>query len=147
VQNPTLNGVSLFTATTLNTSDLTLHWSAPALGSPYGYTVKVLTPVTLTLTPVSGSPGGGAAYIPPPGGTTPQTITIYLPVATLSTAQTSLRLPPGVVAQGKTYLFMITALADARANMETSPNRSALPSASANMISAPITITSVTPQT
>jgi hypothetical protein len=40
----------------------------------------------------------------------------------------------------KTYVFQITALVDGQANMETSPHHSALPVASANVISAPITI-------
>jgi hypothetical protein len=40
----------------------------------------------------------------------------------------------------KTYVFQITALVNGHANMETSPHHSALPLASADVISAPITI-------
>jgi hypothetical protein len=117
VQNPQINGISLFTATTVNSSDVTLSWSAPALGSPYGYRVQVLTPANQL-----------------------RDNTVYSATAVLNTAKTSLRIPPGIITSGKTYVFLITSLADAGANMETHPNRSALPVANADLISAPITI-------
>ena len=46
---------------------------------------------------------------------------------------------------GKTYLIDITARVDAKANMETSPYRTAIPSASANVVSAPIKISTDAP--
>lgn len=126
VQNPTINGTSLLSATTINSSDITLSWSAPALGSPVGYGVHVFI-----ASPLPVSPG-----FPVPAGPS----TAYGEMNVLSTAKTSLRIPPGVIAPGNTYVFLITALADAGANMESSPNRSALPVANADLISAPITI-------
>jgi hypothetical protein len=41
---------------------------------------------------------------------------------------------------GQTFVVVISARLDARANVETSPNRSALPTAYANIVSAPITV-------
>ena len=39
VQNPSINGGSLFTAAALNTTAVQLSWAAPATGAPYGYRV------------------------------------------------------------------------------------------------------------
>lgn len=116
VQNPKINGAELFTASTVDSTAVTLNWEPPAIGTPYGYDVQILTPTTLT------------------GG-----IVRYAPLITLGTAKTSMTIPPNVLAPGKTYLFIITSLADGKANMETSPHRSALPTASAEIVSAPIT--------
>ena len=44
-----------------------------------------------------------------------------------------------VLTSGKTYVFLITSVADGKTNMETSPHRSSLPFASAQLLSAPIT--------
>jgi hypothetical protein len=116
VQNPKINGADLFTAATVNPTAVTLSWDAPAIGTPYGYNVSVLSPTTL--------PGGGITY---------QSST------TLSTAKTSMTIPPGVLASGQTYLFIVRSLADGKTNVETSPLRSALPTAGAEIVSAPIT--------
>jgi hypothetical protein len=118
VQNPKINGADLFTAATINGTTATLSWDPPAIGIPYGYTVAILSPTTLV------------------GSSTPLR---YVTTTTLSTAKTSIPLPPGVMQSGKTYLFLITALLDGKANMETSPHRSLLPTGSADAISAPIT--------
>jgi hypothetical protein len=48
-------------------------------------------------------------------------------------------LPP--LQAGQTYVFSITAILDGAANFETRPNRSALPTASVSVVSAPITTT------
>lgn len=120
VQNPKINGADLFTTNTITGTTVTLSWSAPAIGAPYGYQVQILTPTTL--------PSGSSAYSP---------------VATLSTAKTTVTLPPNVVGANGTFLFVITAVMDGLANMETSPHRSALPVASADVLSAPITISAV----
>ena len=117
VQNPKINGAGLFTANTIGGTPLTLSWSAPAIGAPYGYQVQILTPTSL--------PSGSSAYSP---------------VATLSTAKSTVTLPANLFSPNGTCLFVITALIDGQANMETSPHRSALPVASANVISAPITL-------
>ena len=117
VQNPMINGADLFTASTISGAAVTLSWSEPAIGAPYGYQVQILTPTNL--------PSGSSAYSS---------------LATLSTAKTTLTVPPNLIGANGTFLFVITALIDGEANMETSPHHSALPVASANVISAPITI-------
>lgn len=120
-----MNGASLFKAATLDTRELNLSWSKPATGTPYGYTVEFL-----------GLPLGipNASY------------TLLLdPVLTLHTAKTSLTIPPELLTAGRTYLIDIRAQADAKANMEASPYRSALPVASANVVSAFITISPSAP--
>ncbi|HMH12166.1 MAG TPA: putative Ig domain-containing protein [Edaphobacter sp.] len=117
VQNPKINGADLFTATTISNTSVTLSWDPPAIGAPYGYEVSILSQTT-------GLPNGGS---------------IYLVSTTLSTAKTAMTIPPGFLASGKTYLFMISSLVDGKASMETSPHRSLLPTASAELISAPIT--------
>lgn len=117
VQSPTVNGASLFTDSTINTTAVTLAWSAPSSGTPpYGYTVLVLQ-----VLPVN------------------QGIEL-LSKGTYSTAKPSITLPPQ--AAGSVYLFLITAYVDGIANMETSPYRSALPTGSASVISAALTISS-----
>ncbi|MDP9049998.1 MAG: hypothetical protein M3O31_04635 [Acidobacteriota bacterium] len=116
VLNPKINGADLFTASTVSSTGVTLSWDPPAIGIAFGYNVAIMTPTTFL--------GGTASYSS---------------VATLSTAKTSITIPPNVLAPGRTYLFVITSLADGKANMETSPHRSWLPVANADVISAPIT--------
>ena len=53
------------------------------------------------------------------------------------TGKTSMAVP--TLQAGQTYVFMLTTEVDGRANVETSPHRSALPTAVASVISAPIT--------
>jgi len=116
VQNPMINGASLFTAATLNSTAVSLSWSAPAVSTPYGYMV---VPVKLTVE------NGGVAMAP---------------AGEFRTAKTSMTLPP--LTAGDMYFFVIITLVDAAANVETSPYRSALPRAFAQVVSAPITISS-----
>ena len=47
VQNPAIGGTNFFAATTLNSAVVPLSWSAPAVGSPYGYPVRAYVPSTL----------------------------------------------------------------------------------------------------
>jgi len=117
VQNPTINGGSLFTAATLSTTTPSFSWTAPASGAPYGYGLS-----TYVLSNPSGTPN-------------------YLNAGVFYTSQNSVTLPP--LSSGNTYVFAITALVDGgTANIQTSPNRSSLPTAFANVVSAPITISS-----
>jgi hypothetical protein len=117
VQNPKINGADLFTAATANSTAVTLSWDPPAIGTPFGYDVVIMSPTTL--------PDGTVAYSSS---------------ATLGTAKTSMTIPSNMLASGQTYLFVITSLADGRANMETSPHRSSLPVANADVISAPVAV-------
>lgn len=116
VRNPKINGADLFTASTVSSTGVTLSWDPPAIGTPIGYDVAIMSPTTL------------------PNGTVN-----YLSLTTLDTAKTLMTIPPNLLASGRTYLFVITSLADGMANIETSPHRSSLPTASADVISAPIT--------
>jgi hypothetical protein len=116
VQNPTINSGSLFTAATLSTTTPSFSWTAPAIGTPYGYEVS-----TYVLSNPSGTPN-------------------YLNAGVFYTSQNSVTLPP--LSAGNTYVFAITALVDGTANIQTSPNRSSLPTGFANVVSAPITISS-----
>lgn len=122
VQNPKIDGADLFTAGTINGTAVTLSWDPPAIGTPFGYTVAIMSPTTFP------SPNGSVAY---------------LVSATLGTGKTSMTIPPDLLRSGQTYLFLITSQVDGRANMETSPHRSSLPVANADVISAPITISTV----
>jgi hypothetical protein len=116
VQSPTIASASFFTEATLSTTTPSLSWSAPATGSPYGYRVSAF---------VQQSANG---------------LETYLPAGTFNTAQTSVTLPP--LSAGNTYVFVITALTDGTANVQTAPFRSSLPTGYASVVSAPITISS-----
>jgi hypothetical protein len=118
VQNPKINGADLFTAATVSLSaGVTLSWDPPSTGAPFGYTIAILSATT--------QPSGGIQYVA---------------TAALSTAKNTVTVPPDLLASGKTYLLIITSLADGKANMETSPHRSVLPAASAQLVSASVTI-------
>ena len=115
VQNPTVFGFSFFGETVANSNIVPLNWSAPSGTAPFGYTVRVYVQTVEEGTP------------------------IYAPTGVaFSTAGTSITLPP--LAGGNTYVFAITADADGKANMETGPFRSALPTGYATVVSGPVTI-------
>ena len=116
VLNPTVNGASLFVTSTINTTAVTLNWATPPGTTPFGYKINefIQTPI----------PNGAE----------------YLGAGEFSTAKTSVTLPP--LTAGNTYIFVITTAVDGAAIMETSPNRSALPTAFATIVSAPITVSS-----
>ncbi len=121
VQNPTINGAGFFAANTISPTAVTLNWSAPAGGmTPYAYEATLFAWETLP----DGSMG-------------------YRSAGEFYSAKTSMTLP--ALQPATTYVFMLTTEVDGRANVETSPNRSALPTAVASVISAPIT-TSAGPQ-
>jgi hypothetical protein len=120
VRNPKINGADLFTAGTISGTAVTLSWDPPAVGTPFGYNVAIMSTTTF--------PDGTVGYISS---------------TTLGTAKTSMTIPPDLLRSGQTYLFVITSQVDGRANMETSPHRSSLPVANADVISAPITISTV----
>jgi hypothetical protein len=116
VQNPTINGSSLLTANTINTTPLALAWDAPSGMKAFGYTVQLFVLLT------------------PPNGKTE-----YFPAERFSTAERSMTLPVTLNA-GQTFVVLITAIVDGLADLESSPRRSGLPTAYASMVSAPITI-------
>lgn len=114
VQNPTINSMSLFAAGSVGATGATLKWTPPSGTTPTGYKITAFT-----------------------AGALPNGVISYLPSSEFYTAKTSALLPP--LQAGKTYVFLITAILDGAANFETQPNRSALPTASVSVVSAPIT--------
>lgn len=120
VQQPTINGASLYTPATLTTTTPAIAWTAPATGAPYGYRVTVFVQITA------------------------ETLQTYSIAGVFNTSQTSMTLPP--LSAGNSYVFSIAAEVDGAANVETSPFRSALPTGSASVVSAPITISSAAAQ-
>jgi hypothetical protein len=116
VQNATINGASFFTPSTTDNPRITLNWSAPSQGTPFGYYVELFLLET--------QPDGS---------------TSYFPVRRFGTAKTTATLP-FLIAPGKTAIFVISAEVDGRANMESAPRHSALPTAFASIVSAPVTV-------
>ncbi len=116
VRNPTINDADLFTAGTLHGPSYTLKWTVPELGQASAYRVTIWTEVSR-----SGKVG-------------------LFPGADLWTKKTSMTLPPELVESGKPYLIQITAIYDSRADSESSPRRTGIPSGNADVVSAPITI-------
>jgi hypothetical protein len=117
VQNPMINGASIFQTATLNTTSVNLSWSAPAIGQPYGYYVTVYQLGTLI--------NGGTEE--------------YIGVARFGTAKTSIQVP--FLSAGNTYVFLITSETDGLAKMEMNPLRAKAPNAEAAVVSAPVAIT------
>ena len=115
VQGPQINGASLLTPATLSTGNVTLSWSSPATGQPFGYYIQVFEPETVN------------------------SVLQYSLTGQFGVTVNSINLPP--LGSG-TYIFMISAVADGVANMQASPRRSALPTAFVDVLSAPITINS-----
>ena len=115
VQNPTIDGMSLFVAESVSATGVTLKWTAPSGVTPTGYRITVF---------VAGALSNG--------------VISYLPTSEFYTAKTSALLP--LLQAGKTYVFLITAILDGAANFETQPNRSALPIAFVSIVSAPIAV-------
>jgi hypothetical protein len=130
VQNPMINGESLFTPGTLSTGTLSLNWNAPSGNTPpTGYEVRFFVKTTLTLPPPA----------PPPG-----TITGYMPAIRLLTTKTSAEVP-FTLTPGQNFLVEITAKLDGRANFESSPLRSGMPIANTSVISAVMTVSASAP--
>ena len=116
VQNPMINGASIFQTATLNTTSVNLSWNPPAVGQPYGYYVTVYQLGTLI--------NGGTEE--------------YIGVGRFGTAKTSMQVP--FLGAGNTYVFLITSEADGVAKMETSPLRARIPNGETAVISAPMVI-------
>jgi hypothetical protein len=115
VQSPMVNGSSLFTPATLNTTSVTLSWNPPAIGQPYGYYVAVYQLVTVS----SGISGYGLAGV-------------------YATAKTSVNVP--FLSANNVYVFSITSMADAISSVELAPLRHQVPTARSGVVSAPMMI-------
>jgi hypothetical protein len=118
-QNPTIQGTSFYTASTITTLAPTIAWSAPASGTASGYKIEAYVLTTLP----DGKPG-------------------YVPFASYYTRETSVNLPG--LQSSNTYVFVLTAVSDPVASPETAPNRSGLPNGFASVVSGPITISAGT---
>ena len=116
VQNPMINGASIFQTATLDTTSVNLSWSAPAIGQPYGYYVTVYQ--------LGAQLNGGTEQ--------------YIGVARFGTAKTSIQVP--FLSAGSTYVFLITSETDGVAKMETNPLRAKIPNGEAGVVSAPMVI-------
>jgi len=116
VQNPMINGASIFQTATLNTTIVNLSWGPPAIGQPYGYYVTVYELGTLT--------NSGTEQ--------------YIGVGRFGTAKTSIQVP--FLSAGNTYVFLITSETDGLAKMETNPLRAKIPNGEAAVVSAPMVI-------
>jgi hypothetical protein len=116
VQNPMINGASIFQTATVNTTSVNLSWNPPAIGQPYGYYVTVYELGTTI--------NGGTEE--------------YIGVARFGTAKTSIQVP--FLSAGNTYVFLITSEADGLAKMETNPLRAKAPNGQAAVVSAPMVI-------
>jgi hypothetical protein len=116
VQNPTLNGSSLFQANTIAATGATLSWTAPNGTPPTGYAIHSY---------LAQESSNGL------GGSLARSRTYY-------TRKTSAVLPP--LQSGKTYILVISAILDGGADFETQPSRSALPTASVSVVSGAITV-------
>ena len=64
---------------------------------------------------------------------------LYFPSEKFSTAKTSMT-PPITLQAGQVFVLLLTAQIDGLANVESRPNRSGLPIAYANFVSAPVTV-------
>jgi hypothetical protein len=100
VQNPTINGLSLFADRTGVTTTPTLAWTAPSLGTPQGYKIVVY------------QLSGGAGV--------PTTASVAHNVY-LDGTQTSLTLPSGILVAGTTYCFKIVAYSDSTYDPTAAP--------------------------
>lgn len=117
--NPTINGTSFFTSNTVSPSGVTLSWVEPGGTKPFAYKLWVLMWKTL--------PDGSLGYEE---------------VSTWYTGKTSITVP--TLLDGQTYVFVLTTQVDGRANVESSPRRSGLPTGAAIVVSAPIATISAT---
>jgi len=120
VQGPQINGVSLFSATSVS-GPAVLSWTAPSGTTPAGYSIAI--------DPVEKDEYG---YYVSDG-------------FDLFTTSTSMTVPTGLLTSGKMYVFTITAVADAIANFATAPWRSGYPLAWADAISGVVSYSEVAP--
>jgi len=109
-RHPQINGKTLFANQLgVGTAPL-LSWTAPEVGTPNRYFVRVFELRVL--------------------GTRSQ----FLPVASLTTTQTSAALPPGLLAAGR--LYTITIAATSSSSPATQPSRNGLPFSFGTTVSA-----------
>jgi hypothetical protein len=109
-RNPLINGRSLFDNQLAVGSSPTLSWSPPQIGVPDYYFIRVLE-------------------LRADG-----TRSTFVQTARLTTAETSMAMPPGILQPGK--LYVITIAANRSGSPITQPNRNGLPFKFATLMSA-----------
>jgi hypothetical protein len=120
VTAPTLNGASLYTAASGIAPPLTLSWTAATVNSAISGAKLSGYHVIVYAVPTSGQWGSA--------------------LANLYTPNASLTIPTGLLPAG-TYVFVVESRADALANVTSAPWHSHYPRGTAQVVSAPITIT------
>lgn len=112
VQNPRINGKSLFQNQLSVGLAPVLAWDAPATGAPAGYVVTAYQLLN----------NAGASQLQV--------------VATMRTAARQITLPPGVLTAGNTYVFAISAVKSPGVTFASNPYQAAFPYATAPILSA-----------
>ena len=112
VQNPKIGDKDFFAPGTIDNTTVAISWDAPTGLAPFGYRISIFELYD----------GDDYWY------------------GDLYTSGTSVTIPQGFLYPGSSYAFMITAMADARAQISTSPRRSALPMADSSIVSGPLTV-------
>ncbi len=115
VQNPRINGKTLFQNQVGVSASPVISWDAPATGAPTGYVVSLLPLV---------NNGGASAF-------QPRTI--------FRTAARSITVPPGVMAAGVSYVITISAVRNPGYSYASNPFQSALPYGSSPVASNIVT--------
>jgi hypothetical protein len=126
VQDPQINGIGLFQATTA-VQPITLTWRAPVGLSPSGYIINAIA-----IEPCTGTPTGGTCV----GFSSP---------GILYTSGTSVTFPSGFLTDGKSYIFEIQAWSDKATNFLNAPNRGSWERAYSETISNLIAVGSTAP--
>ena len=116
VGSPLVEGISLFSDQTVSTTSPTISWTAPALGSATGYEVDIYSLYVIGVD------------------------STFDLVGTLLTASTSAQIPPGVLQDGASYFFCITAVAEPGQSFATAPFRHSFPRGAAQTLSGVITV-------
>lgn len=114
VLTPTINGSNAFAAQTGVGATPLIAWSPPSIGTPTSYWVTV-------------------RQVNNVGGKTQLAF-----VANLPTQRTSVRIPPGLLQKGATYMFVITAYVEA-IDYTVTPLVDAYPEAFADVLTATVT--------
>lgn len=112
VKSPKINGEDFFAVNTTSGPTVTLSWDPPTGLAPFGYNVSIYNVYD----------GGNEWY------------------GDLYTGETSVTIPSGFLEPGNSYVFVVRAMADARANVKISPWRSKLPMADGSIVSGPLII-------
>jgi hypothetical protein len=114
--NPQINGVSVFQDQVISNTTPILSWQPPALGSAYVYYIQVQQFVVTNGTPSLQFKGQ------------------------LSTTNTSLALPQGLLSSGNSYCFVIESLSRKNLNSSVAPYLETFPEGAADLVSGVITV-------